>query len=478
LYLLTLKYLMMKKIILSLFVALFAFSGFAQNANNKFAFGINGFITDFYGPINKTFYKSGETNKGFGPSNFTFAYNLTNPLNIATSVEFGSIRNYPQSISDDLFWKWDAGLQFRFLSFLQDDGAWFDPYVYANAGVAQVNSNTNFLYNLGAGVNLWLSENFAFNVQSGWNDGIKELNFLETSFGIKFRFGKSDRDNDGVSDADDLCPDEAGLELLQGCPDKDNDGVADKDDACPDIAGVKTLSGCPDKDNDGIADKDDACPDVTGLKELNGCPDKDNDGIADKDDACPDVAGLKELNGCPDKDKDGIADKDDACPDVTGLKELNGCPDSDGDGIADKDDACPDVAGIKENNGCPKINKEEEKKLEQSLTFSAKNIQFESGKDILKKSSYKDLDNIVDIMKKYPYVRFAIEGYTDNTGRASSNLVLSQKRADAVKNYIVSKGIDGSRLKAKGYGIANPIATNKTSAGRAKNRRVEIKIIK
>ncbi len=414
----------MKKIILSLVLALLVLNTYAQNANNKFAFGINGFITDFYGPINKTFYKSGETNEGFGPSNFTFAYNLTNPLNLASSLELGSIKNYPQLITDDLFWKWDAGVQFRFLSFIQDDGAWFDPYIYANAGIAHVNKETSFLYNTGAGINLWISENFGFNVQSGWNDGIKELNFLETSFGIKFRFGKNDRDNDGIADADDLCPDIAGLELLQGCPDRDNDGIADKDDACPDIK------------------------------------------------------GLKNLNGCPDKDGDGIADKDDACPDIKGLKNLNGCPDSDGDGIADKDDMCPNIAGILENNGCPKINEEEKKQLEKSLIFSAKNIQFESGKDILKKSSYADLDNIVNIMKKYPYVRFAIEGYTDNTGKANSNLILSQKRADAVKNYIVSKNIDANRLKAIGYGISNPIATNKTRAGRALNRRVEIKILK
>ncbi len=441
----------MKKLLLASTFFLFVVMLNAQNEHNRFAFGINGYITDFYGPINKTFYKSKEVNKQLGPANFTFAYNLAKPFNIATSIEFGSIENHPLGVTDNAFWKWDAGLQFRFLSFIQDEGAWFDPYLYANVGVGHVSNSTDFLYNLGVGLNIWLSENFAFSIQSGWNDGVKKPNFLETSFGIKFRLGKQDRDHDGISDADDLCPDQAGLALLQGCPDKDNDGVADKDDACPDIAGLKNLSGCPDKDNDGVADKDDACPDVAGLKNLSGCPDKDNDGIADKDDACPDVAGLKNLSGCPDKDNDGVADKD---------------------------DACPDVPGIKANNGCPEIKVEEQKKIEKSLEFAAKKIQFESGKDIIKRSSYDDLDRIVSIMKQYPYVKFSIDGYTDNTGKASANLALSQRRADAVKKYFIDKGINAARLKATGHGIANPIATNKTPAGRALNRRVEITIMK
>ncbi len=148
--------------------------------------------------------------------------------------------------------------------------------------------------------------------------------------------------------------------------DRDNDGIVDADDACPDVAGIKTedpkTNGCPsDRDKDGIVDTEDACPDVAGIKtddpKTNGCPsDRDKDGIVDTEDACPDVAGIKtedpKTNGCPsDRDKDGIIDDDDACPDVAGIKtddpKTNGCPDPDRDkdGIANEKDACPDVAG-------------------------------------------------------------------------------------------------------------------------------------
>ncbi|MEM1321116.1 MAG: OmpA family protein [Bacteroidota bacterium] len=119
-----------------------------------------------------------------------------------------------------------------------------------------------------------------------------------------------------------------------------------------------------DRDNDGIPDKEDLCPDVAGVAALNGCPDKDNDGITDASDKCPDVAGVAAFEGCPDTDKDGIMDSEDKCPEEAGPKDNDGCPvtDRDGDGVDDDKDNCPDVAGTVANNGCP----------EQSLMISAK----------------------------------------------------------------------------------------------------------
>ncbi len=192
----------------------------------------------------------------------------------------------------------------------------------------------------------------------------------------------SDRDRDGIADAQDACPDLPGIASadpkLNGCPpDRDQDGVADADDACPDVPGVYSseaaLNGCPpDRDRDGIADAADACPDEPGVADAdakkNGCPpDRDGDGIADAKDACPDKPGVADsdpkYNGCPaDRDHDGIADAQDACPDKPGVEDadpkLNGCPpDKDQDGIADAEDACPDKKGVADpdpkRNGCP-----------------------------------------------------------------------------------------------------------------------------
>ena len=207
-----------------------------------------------------------------------------------------------------------------------------------------------------------------------------------------------------------------------------------------------------------------------------GAKDTDKDGIPDKDDACPEVAGPKKFNGCPDTDGDGIPDKDDKCPDVAGPAENGGCPwpDTDGDGVLDKDDLCPEVAGPASNKGCPEPDENEQKQLNQY----AKTILFDTGKATIKFQSAEVLNQILNVLKKYPNSRFRIEGHTDSTGKKAKNMILSQNRADAVKVYLIQGGIDASRLESQGFGPEKPIASNKNKKGRELNRRVEINLIK
>ncbi len=231
-----------------------------------------------------------------------------------------------------------------------------------------------------------------------------------------------------------------------------------------------------DRDHDGIVDSLDACPDQPGIAALQGCPDRDGDGIADKDDKCPDVPGLARYHGCPipDTDGDGINDEEDKCPTVPGLARYQGCPvpDSDGDGINDEEDKCPTEAGPASNFGCPVINVEVVEKVNQA----AKNIFFPSGSSQLLARSFKSLKNVVEILKQHPSYKIDVDGFTDNTGNADKNQILSEKRADAVKAYLTGNGIDSNRISATGHGQDNPVADNKTAAGRAKNRRVEMKL--
>lgn len=271
-----------------------------------------------------------------------------------------------------------------------------------------------------------------------------------------------DGDGDGFADANDKCPDVKGT--INGCPDSDADGVADKDDACPAEKG--TLNGCPDTDADGVADKDDQCPTEKGS--LNGCPDSDNDGVADKVDQCPAEKGT--LNGCPDSDGDGVADKDDACPTEKGI--VNGCPDKDNDGVADKDDKCPDEAGVHASQGCPEIKQE----VKQQIAFAAKNIQFQFGSYRILSKSYKSLDAVLLVLQENPLLKLNIAAHADNAGVPEQNLKLSEKRAKAVADYFISKGIDANRITAKGYGDTQPIADNRTAKGKSINRRVEMKV--
>ncbi|MBC7889442.1 MAG: OmpA family protein [Ferruginibacter sp.] len=231
-----------------------------------------------------------------------------------------------------------------------------------------------------------------------------------------------------------------------------------------------------DRDNDGVLDENDKCPDIPGIASLQGCADKDGDGIADGDDKCPAVAGLARYQGCPvpDRDKDGINDENDKCVDVPGVARYQGCPvpDTDKDGVNDEEDKCPAEAGPATNYGCPVI----ETVVVEKVNKAAQNIFFATGSAKLLAKSNASLNNVVSILNENPGYKVDIDGHTDITGSPEKNQVLSEARANSVKTYLVSKGIAESRLIATGYGIDKPIADNKTAAGRSKNRRVEMKL--
>ncbi len=231
-----------------------------------------------------------------------------------------------------------------------------------------------------------------------------------------------------------------------------------------------------DRDNDGIPDTEDKCPDTPGLAALQGCPDRDGDGIADAEDKCPDVAGLMKYNGCPipDTDGDGINDEQDKCPTEKGFARYNGCPipDSDKDGVNDEEDKCPNRPGPASNMGCPEIAKE----VIEKINFAAKNIFFATGSAKLLPKSFKSLDEVASLLSADQSLLINIDGHTDSTGKADKNKVLSDNRANAVKAYLAGKGVSDVRMTATGYGPERPIASNKTAAGRAKNRRVEMTV--
>ncbi|MEZ4806359.1 MAG: OmpA family protein [Flavobacteriales bacterium] len=201
--------------------------------------------------------------------------------------------------------------------------------------------------------------------------------------------------------------------------------------------------------------------------------DRDKDGIIDKEDACPDEPGVASTNGCPDKDGDGVADKMDACPDKAGPADKQGCPDTDGDGIADHQDRCPTVPGVAAMKGCPEMKEDVKKLFAKALT----GIQFETARATIKKTSYGILDQVVAVMNENPSYNLEIHGHTDSQGDDAKNMTLSEERAASVRSYLEGKGIDPKRLKSFGHGETEPVADNKTAAGRAQNRRVEFKVM-
>ncbi|MBK8139720.1 MAG: OmpA family protein [Chitinophagaceae bacterium] len=231
-----------------------------------------------------------------------------------------------------------------------------------------------------------------------------------------------------------------------------------------------------DTDGDGIIDSLDKCPTVKGLAKYDGCPipDTDKDGINDEEDKCPTVPGLARYQGCPipDTDKDGINDEEDKCPTVAGVARYQGCPipDTDGDGVNDEEDKCVTIPGPRENFGCPVISEEVKKKV----NMAANNILFVTGSAKLQTKSFKGLNEVAQILKDNPGMSLNIDGHTDNVGSDEKNQVLSDNSANSVKAYLVSKGVEESRISAQGYGETKPIADNKTAAGRQKNRRSEL----
>ncbi|PWH84023.1 cell envelope biogenesis protein OmpA [Algibacter marinivivus] len=376
-----------------------------------------------------------------------FSFGIAGSLNKID--KWGDISKAPDVTNkvDDLsYYAIDGTIKYNFL-----EGKTIDPFVGVGGGYTWIDEIGAGTVNGTLGFNVWFSENVGLTLQSSYKHAFED--YLDTHFQHS-----------------------AGLSIKFGGTDTDGDGIYDKDDACPDVAGLEAFNGCPDSDGDGIEDSKDDCPNEAGLAELNGCPDTDGDGIADNKDNCPTVAGLKALAGCPDADGDGVTDADDKCPNTAGPAANKGCPwpDTDGDGVLDKDDKCPDVKGTVANNGCPEVTETVQKQLNEY----AKTILFDTGKASIKSQSEAVLGDIINILKEYSTAKFTVEGHTDSVGSEKLNQRLSDSRANSVKEYLVSHGIDAFRLSALGYGESKPIDSNKTRAGRANNRRVEINLAK
>ncbi len=250
-----------------------------------------------------------------------------------------------------------------------------------------------------------------------------------------------------------------------------------------------------DRDEDGIDDAHDLCPDVARGPhpdpDRRGCPltDRDGDGIYDKDDACPEVAAgphpMSDKSGCPDRDSDGdgVFDSADQCVDTpAGLHpdpNKPGCPlpDRDGDSIVDADDACPDKPGAPsadpQKNGCPGLIE-----IKNGQIVILKPVYFASDKDVILAESFPVLSAVASALSAETGIkRLSIEGHTDASGKPDHNLQLSERRAESVKRFLIEKGVSADRLEAHGFGQTRPIGPNRTPAERATNRRVEFHIV-
>ena len=404
-----------------------------------------GFASD---ELFKDYFNFNHYNAAYAISDARVGHYLGNKFSLIGSLKLNKITKMGDVDTDLAFINANLDLKYAILNAEKA----LQPYIFAGGGYNWVENNDAGDINGGLGLEYWVSDNIGLYLESAYH------HTFDNSVAPYFQHG-------------------AGIVVRFGGIDSDGDGIFDRDDACPQVKGLLKFNGCPDSDGDGIIDSKDACPEVAGPAVNNGCPDSDGDGIIDSKDNCPNVAGPADNNGCPyvDSDKDGVLDKDDQCPKVAGPAANNGCPyaDTDKDGLLDKDDKCPKVAGPASNNGCPEVTKE----VQAQLNEYAKVIYFDTGKSSFKPSTISTLNSVVSILLKYPTAKFQVEGHTDSVGSASSNLSLSQRRAEAVVSYLKEHGVK-CQLNAVGYGETRPIASNRTRSGRAQNRRVEINLVK
>jgi outer membrane protein OmpA-like peptidoglycan-associated protein len=273
-----------------------------------------------------------------------------------------------------------------------------------------------------------------------------------------------------------------------GPRDRDRDGVPDDVDECKKTPEGDRVDakGCTvkDSDGDGVTDEADGCADTPAGEQVDakGCPlpkDADGDGVADPTDACADTPkGTKvDAKGCPvDADGDGVPNDTDACADTPAGEQVDdkGCPlpkDGDGDGVNDDADRCPSTpSGVEvDAEGCQVLFEPTKK------TLILEGVNFETGKSTLTPESEAILNGVAESLVANDSIRVEVRGHTDNTGSMAVNRRLSAERAQAVSDYLETKGVAADRLKARGMGPDQPVATNRTAEGRAQNRRVELR---
>jgi outer membrane protein OmpA-like peptidoglycan-associated protein len=311
-----------------------------------------------------------------------------------------------------------------------------------------------------------------------------------------------DSDGDGILENRDRCPDTpAGAQVDEtGCPsDSDADGVPDGVDRCANTApGAEVnATGCTrDSDGDNIADGLDRCPDTESgvLVDPNGCPrDSDGDAIPDGLDRCSETpkGATVDALGCPgDEDGDGVLDGLDRCPRTptgTGINAV-GCPTTQGAAPqpaprrAAPSQAPKDTTTARPEPAAPAPaprpgDRPRGAAARGRITPGViSGVAFAAGSARLLPQSYVPLDSIAEILKADTTVRIEIGAHTDNSGTPSETQHLTNLQAEAVRTYLVTKGVSFQQVQARGYGSAFPLTTDNTPRGRAANRRVEIKL--
>ncbi|MCB0271642.1 MAG: OmpA family protein [Bdellovibrionales bacterium] len=523
---------MTKKILLIGLIAFFTFPVFGYNVTVDPT--IYGFREGLYGPKKKSlttslsigqYWNGVSQNLPQGVSRFSdtwryilgVGYQLDENFGLQTHLGFTPTRNNNNEI-----YSYDMGItgsyDLEIFKHLYLYGALGPGFIYVKT--PNIDAISRFAIHTSAGAKVFAFKNLAITLELSAITSFDSLNAaFAPSVGVKYYFqstrNRLDQDGDGIKNDLDKCINEPetynGFEDQDGCPedpnDLDGDGIPNDKDKCPKdketVNGALDDDGCPenpnDWDEDGILNEQDQCPKdpetKNGFEDEDGCPentaDWDRDGIPNDQDLCPQDPetknGYKDEDGCPedpnDWDADGFQNDKDKCPKepetINGLDDTDGCPDhvpgdSDDDGVRDDLDKCPGAKevynGYKDDDGCPDHELDE-------FSGVVEGIHFNLGKSTILIDSYAKLNKGAELFQKYPTLKFIIEGHTDSTGSMQRNMELSKERAESVRSYLSNRGIDSSRMSVEAYGPSKPIADNASDEGRARNRRIEFKLL-
>jgi outer membrane protein OmpA-like peptidoglycan-associated protein/opacity protein-like surface antigen len=473
----------LSKLAMALVFLLSASSGlFAQSSDQRTNLQIYGSGLQYKGEIDDQFFESNKLEWGGGLNLNRY---ITSGIDAGLHFTYGSVEAMNSDVNGNFNGaNFDAqlgtamlALRFKLYGSLLKEDAFIGPYIQVGGGGAWAKTEA-----MRAGGGMQEDDKFVtaagkagLGLRFRFSDAVSA--FIESNYVI---MGQDKIDGYDTGDNDKFLMHNIGLGFNLGkAADADGDGVPDRRDDCPDTpTGVQVdKRGCPiDTDADGVPDYQDECPNEAGTAATNGCPDRDGDGVADKDDQCPDQAGTAAMQGCPDADGDGVSDPNDKCPDTPAGVQVgaDGCPvDSDGDGVPDHEDACPNSAGTAETKGCPELDEATQKLLEEKVRFEFDRARVQEG--------YKQLlDSIVVALTNYPDHVLLIKGHADYIGSEEYNQALSERRAEAVKEYLVERGVQNpDRLVTRGYGETQPLvevnqrqSRRRTESQRARNRRV------
>ena len=358
---------------------------------------------------------------------------------------------------------------------------WFRSQLFTGTGlILEDLKDINIVLPVGMNFDFPIGQNSFFSIGTSYRLSLKNnRSHLQVGAGLKFNLPSKkeqkpkDKDEDGIPDHKDLCPDEAGTESTNGCPDQDKDGIIDIEDDCPKSSGPINFNGCPDTDKDGLIDIEDDCPLHSGPVRNSGCPDVYTHRKRTEELKTPQISEKFKKN---EEETKGQYIQVPSSLNSSTQQEISN----------DKNEILNSLVNSTENKSIdasinPELNANNShspiNEVDRQILINAgQSIEFEAGSAIIKKNSYHTLNEISAVMQRNWSYKLLIEGHTDATGLKNDNQILSERRALACFNYLLMQGTDRSRMKYAGYGESRPIDSNAIEYGRRLNRRVEFNL--